>query len=54
MKKKISSFFESDDGVTAVEYAIMLALIIIVVMTAVTTIGTTSRSVFTDTAQAFD
>ena len=42
MKKfalKVQRFLKSEDGPTAVEYAVMLALIIIVCLTAITSIG---------------
>jgi pilus assembly protein Flp/PilA len=35
------------DGPTAVEYAVMLALIIVVCLTAVTTLGSNANSTFT-------
>lgn len=38
-------FLQSEDGPVAVEYAMMLALIIIVALTAITTLGS-SNSVF--------
>ncbi len=36
----------SEDGPTAVEYAVMLALIVIVCLTAIQAIGTNANSVF--------
>ncbi len=44
---KLQRFLKSEDGPTAVEYAVMLSLIIVVCLTAVTTIGTKSKSTFT-------
>lgn len=38
--------FRRDDGVAAVEYAVMLALIIVVCLTAVRTIGRQSNKTF--------
>lgn len=43
--KAVLRFLKSDDGPAAVEYAVMLALIIIVALTAITTLGT-SNNVF--------
>jgi pilus assembly protein Flp/PilA len=45
---KLKRFLKSEDGPTAVEYAVMLSLIIVVCLTAVTTIGTKSKSTFTN------
>ncbi len=39
-------FLHSEDGPTAVEYAVMLALIVIVCLTAIQAIGTNANSVF--------
>jgi pilus assembly protein Flp/PilA len=39
-------FLKAEDGPTAVEYAVMLALIIVVCITAVTTLGTKSKTTF--------
>lgn len=43
--KSVLRFLKSDDGPVAVEYAVMLALIIIVALTAITTLGA-SNNVF--------
>ena len=43
----IKNFLASEDGPTAVEYAIMLALIVIVCIGAVQTIGTNANAKFT-------
>jgi len=40
------SFLKNEDGPTAVEYAVMLALIIVVCITAVTTLGTNANNTF--------
>ncbi len=45
--KKLERFWKSEDGPTAVEYAVMLSLIIVVCLTAVTNIGKNSKSTFT-------
>ncbi|HBI47033.1 MAG TPA: Flp family type IVb pilin [Planctomycetales bacterium] len=39
-------FLKSEDGPTAVEYAVMLALIIVVCIAAITTLGTNANNVF--------
>ena len=41
------SFLKSEDGPTATEYAVMLALIIIVALGAITGLGTTVQGIFT-------
>jgi pilus assembly protein Flp/PilA len=43
----VKNFLVSEDGPTAVEYAVMLALIVIVVAGSVNTIGTTADAKFT-------
>ena len=47
---KLKRFLKSEDGPTAVEYAVMLSLIIVVCLTAVTSIGTNAKSTFTNVA----
>jgi len=44
-------FLVNEDGPTAVEYAVMLALIIVVCLTAITAIGTNSNATFNSVAQ---
>ena len=44
--KKIVSFLKAEDGPTAVEYAVMLALIIVVCIAAITTLGSNANSTF--------
>ena len=41
------NFIKNEDGPTAVEYAVMLALIIVVCITAITTLGTNANQTFT-------
>ncbi len=48
--KKVQRFIVSEDGPTAVEYAVMLALIVIVCLTAIQAIGTNASSAFNDIA----
>jgi pilus assembly protein Flp/PilA len=45
---RAKSFLKSEDGPTATEYAVMLALIIVVALTAIQTLGTSVTGVFTD------
>jgi len=52
LKEKIAKFLKSEDGPTAVEYAVMVALIIVVAITAVTTLGTKVSSTFNSAATA--
>jgi pilus assembly protein Flp/PilA len=47
---KVQRFLVSEDGPTAVEYAVMLALIVIVCLTAITSIGTKASAVFQSVA----
>ena len=49
---KMRRFLASEDGPTAVEYAVMLALIVIVCMTAITTLGTNAKASFNNTANS--
>jgi pilus assembly protein Flp/PilA len=43
---KVHRFLKAEDGPTAVEYAVMLSLIVIVCLTAISTIGTNANSTF--------
>jgi len=46
LKQKVVNFLKREDGPTAVEYAVMLALIIVVCITAITTLGTNANNTF--------
>ncbi|HEV2972136.1 MAG TPA: Flp family type IVb pilin [Pirellulales bacterium] len=46
----VRRFLVSEDGPTAVEYAVMLALIIIVCLTAITSIGSKASTTFSNVA----
>jgi len=46
MTKTLVEFLKKEDGPTAVEYAVMLALIIVVCIAAVTTLGSNANSTF--------
>ena len=50
LASKVQRFLVSEDGPTAVEYAVMLALIVIVCLTAIRSIGTNANVTFTDVA----
>jgi len=52
MLQHITNFIRNEDGPTAVEYAVMLALIIVVCITAVTTLGSNSNKTFTSAGNA--
>jgi pilus assembly protein Flp/PilA len=43
---KVQRFLVSEDGPTAVEYAVMLALIVIVCLASIKTIGTNANTTF--------
>ena len=47
---KVQRFLVSEDGPTAVEYAVMLALIVIVCLTAIRSVGTNAAGTFTNVA----
>ena len=44
----VEKFLENEDGPTAVEYAVMLALIIVVCVTAITAVGTNTSKVYSN------
>jgi pilus assembly protein Flp/PilA len=48
----VVSFMKREDGPTAVEYAVMLALIIVVCITAITALGTNANKTFTTVGTA--
>ena len=48
--KILANFLKREDGPTAVEYAVMLALIIVVCITAITAIGTQANKTFQNIA----
>lgn len=50
--KKVRRFLATEDGPTAVEYAVMLSLIVIVCLTAITSIGSKASSVFSKAANS--
>jgi pilus assembly protein Flp/PilA len=44
----VARFVQAEDGPTAVEYAVMLALIIVVCLGAITTLGQNANSTFSN------
>jgi pilus assembly protein Flp/PilA len=44
--KKLRRFLVSEDGPTAVEYAVMLALIVVVCLVAIRAVGTNASATF--------
>lgn len=49
---KIVDFLREEDGPTAVEYAVMLALIVVVCLAAIGTLGTNANAKFTEVGTA--
>jgi len=52
LHEKLVKFLKSEDGPTAVEYAVMVALIMVVSITAITALGQKTSTVFNATASA--
>ena len=50
LTRAIVSFLQKEDGPTAVEYAVMLALIVVVCITAITTLGSNANKTFNNVA----
>jgi pilus assembly protein Flp/PilA len=48
--ERVRNFLVAEDGPTAVEYAVMLALIVIVALTAIQTVGTRTSATFNNIA----
>ena len=48
--RRLTRFLKAEDGPTAVEYAVMLALIVVVCITAITSLGTNANKVFSNVA----
>ena len=51
LAKKFVKFLKKEDGPTAVEYAAMLALIIVVCIAAITTLGSNANNSFSYTGE---
>ncbi len=52
LQQWVVDFLAKEDGPTSVEYAVMLALIIVVCLAAITTIGTNSSQTFSKIGSA--
>jgi pilus assembly protein Flp/PilA len=52
LRKKLVELLKNEDGPTAVEYAVMLALIIVVCIAAITTLGSNANTTFTTVGSA--
>lgn len=50
--KKIGNFFSEEDGVTAIEYGLIAALIAVVIIISVTNVGTALSGKFAEIATA--
>ncbi|HEV3080267.1 MAG TPA: Flp family type IVb pilin [Gemmataceae bacterium] len=50
--RQIRNFLRNEHGPTAVEYAVMIALIVVVCIGTITTLGSNSNKTFTTTAKA--
>jgi pilus assembly protein Flp/PilA len=48
----ILRFLKSEDGPTAVEYAVMLALIIVVCLVAISSVGSNANTTFSNVANS--
>ena len=53
LKSVVRNFLKQEDGPTAVEYAIMLALIVLVCVAAIATVGENARGIFEAVANGF-
>lgn len=49
--QSVVSFLQREDGPTAVEYAVMLALIIVVCIAAITALGSNANKTFSNVAE---
>ena len=54
MIQKIKNFFKDEEGATAVEYGLMVALIAAVIIGAVTLLGTSTNDAFNTVGNAID
>lgn len=50
--KKLINFFKDEEGATAVEYGLLVALIAVAIITAVRTLGTNVNTAFTSAGSA--
>jgi pilus assembly protein Flp/PilA len=54
LTRKFVNFLKKEDGPTAVEYAVMLALIIVVCIVAIQTLGENANETFSTVGDATD
>ena len=52
--QQLKNFVRNEDGPTAVEYAVMLALIVVVCIAAITTLGSNANGTFTEVGTAIN
>jgi pilus assembly protein Flp/PilA len=52
MQRFVTQFLREESGATAIEYGLIAALIAVVVITAVTTVGTNLRGTFNNVANS--
>jgi len=50
VSQALVNFLKKEDGPTAVEYAVMLALIVVVCITAITALGSNANKTFSNVA----
>jgi pilus assembly protein Flp/PilA len=51
VKRFVADFVQREDGPTAVEYAVMLSLIVVVCLTAISTLGNNANTTFKTVGQ---
>jgi pilus assembly protein Flp/PilA len=54
LTQSVVNFLKREDGPTAVEYAVMLALIIVVCIAAIGTLGNNAKNTFTNVGSAMN
>jgi pilus assembly protein Flp/PilA len=54
LKQKLVNFLKREDGPTAVEYAVMLALIIVVCIAAISALGSNASNTFSYVGNVVD
>ena len=52
--KKMRRFLTSEDGPTAVEYAVLLSMIVAVCMVAIQSLGTNTKATFRDVSNSLN
>ena len=52
LRENCRKFLVSEDGPTAVEYAVMLALIVVVCLTAIASVGTNANTTYSNVASS--